>query len=114
MRQQTVAQSRSRARTVGTHVAVSYVRQLGWNFVAQTQGGLKYALDDSSNSSRALASRDDRAHRRRVDSPSARRGARRLLDQSSDGASDRLAQGADDGASGIPVGVKLRTPPSYA
>src|SRR5205085_10696447 len=66
--------------------------RVGWLAgTSKSSGGLKDALDYSCDSTRALAARVDRAHRRRVDSPSARRGARYLRHQPLDGTPNRLA-----------------------
>src|SRR5437764_468806 len=65
--------------------------RVGWLAgTSKPKGGLKDALDYSCDSTCALAARVGRAHRRRVDSPSARRGARHLRHQPLDGTPNRL------------------------
>src|SRR5437763_12979863 len=66
--------------------------RVGWLAgTSKSKGGLKDALDYSCDSTRALAARVNRAHRRRADSPSARRGARHLRHQPLDRTPNRLA-----------------------
>src|SRR5947209_16875395 len=73
--------------------------RVGWLAgTSKSKGGLKDALDYSCDSTRALAARVNRAHRRRADSPSARRGARHLRHQPLDGTPNSLTTAHKAGA----------------